>query len=335
MTHAYETIGADRLRAITLADAALWSLAFLAVVGAVGGGTYYAVGQTSPVEPQGAPPPAMMLELAPISMAPPVEEIAAEDGEFSPFEQSAASADALPAEAPDMIEPLELAEASPVEPVETVPPNEALEPLPLETPEPDAPTELVDPAPVEPLEEIIPDIIEAENAEVYVPAPLALPETIAERRRAFAQTQERERQEREERRQEQQRQQAASQQTAPRSVQATPNERTAAPTQTETTQRMPTVSPERWNALLKSHLARHTQYPSESQRRREIGLPYVRIVIDAQGNVTSRRLARSSGYPTLDEAALDMIDRASPVPAPPPNYVGQPFDVPVNFNLRR
>ena len=57
---------------------------------------------------------------------------------------------------------------------------------------------------------------------------------------------------------------------------------------------------------------------------------------DASGSVTSARVARSSGSAELDKAALDMVRRASPVPAPPPEIARSRMNisVPVQFSLK-
>jgi protein TonB len=84
-----------------------------------------------------------------------------------------------------------------------------------------------------------------------------------------------------------------------------------------------------------SYLNRHKRYPRSSQSRREEGLAQVEFSIDPRGNVLSARVVRSSGFPELDQAALDMISRASPVPAPPPEIAQarMTLNLPVQFDL--
>jgi periplasmic protein TonB len=62
----------------------------------------------------------------------------------------------------------------------------------------------------------------------------------------------------------------------------------------------------------------------------------VAFTIDPSGQVISSRVTRSSGNPLLDQAALDMLSRASPVPAPPREIAKprMPVTVPVVFDLR-
>jgi protein TonB len=82
-----------------------------------------------------------------------------------------------------------------------------------------------------------------------------------------------------------------------------------------------------------AHLERLKRYPAGARARREEGTAYVRFSIDANGNVRSAQLARSSGHAELDAAVLALVRRASPVPAPPP---GAPQDItaPVRFTIR-
>lgn len=62
-----------------------------------------------------------------------------------------------------------------------------------------------------------------------------------------------------------------------------------------------------------------------------IGTVRVQLVVDANGNVRSS--SANSGNPILDRAALDMVRRANPLPAPPPEsgMANKPFVLPVFF----
>jgi len=73
-------------------------------------------------------------------------------------------------------------------------------------------------------------------------------------------------------------------------------------------------------------------YPRASRRLREHGLVEVRVLVDAQGVPQEVRLARSSGFERLDEAALVALRAARFVPYAE-NGVSQPFWVviPVDF----
>jgi periplasmic protein TonB len=62
-------------------------------------------------------------------------------------------------------------------------------------------------------------------------------------------------------------------------------------------------------------LERHKRYPS--QARGEQGVTTLAFAIDRQGRLLSSRVVRSAGSAILDAAALAMLSRAQPFPAPP------------------
>lgn len=67
-------------------------------------------------------------------------------------------------------------------------------------------------------------------------------------------------------------------------------------------------------ATLNAHLARFKQYPSLARQRDQQGVAMLYFAIDAAGRVTAARIERTSGYEPLDEAALEMVWRAQPLP---------------------
>ncbi|MBM3584110.1 MAG: energy transducer TonB [Alphaproteobacteria bacterium] len=60
-------------------------------------------------------------------------------------------------------------------------------------------------------------------------------------------------------------------------------------------------------------------------------MAFVEFSLDPAGHVIASRLVRSSGFEVLDQEALALIDRASPLPTP-----DQPatFVAPLEFVLR-
>src|SRR5690606_31606956 len=76
----HETVGSDPLRRIGWRDGLLWGVALLTVLFVQAVGAFVlSTWREEPPAP-GAPPPAIMIELAEIAVAPQVEDIAAEDG---------------------------------------------------------------------------------------------------------------------------------------------------------------------------------------------------------------------------------------------------------------
>jgi protein TonB len=91
-----------------------------------------------------------------------------------------------------------------------------------------------------------------------------------------------------------------------------------------------------WQQLLLAHIERQKRYPSLARRRRQEGVTYLRFVMDREGQVLSARIERSSGYAILDEETMALIERAAPLPAPPPEVSGKQIEliVPVQFFIR-
>jgi len=95
-------------------------------------------------------------------------------------------------------------------------------------------------------------------------------------------------------------------------------------------------APDTWQGRVLARLGEFRRYPAGAQRRREQGVPYIRIVMDRSGRVLSSRLERSSGFPDLDREAVKLPERAEPLPKPPADVTGDTIElvVPVQFFLR-
>ena len=90
-----------------------------------------------------------------------------------------------------------------------------------------------------------------------------------------------------------------------------------------------------YGSLLSREFAKHKQYPRVAQMRGWQGTTRIELQIDAAGNVTTSRIAESSGYEMLDKQAMEMVRKASPLPLPPEALHGREFTivVPVAFKL--
>lgn len=89
-----------------------------------------------------------------------------------------------------------------------------------------------------------------------------------------------------------------------------------------------------WQKELAVHLDKHKRYPTDrSNQSAEI---VVRFELDRAGHVVSADIAKSSGDAAFDNAALTMMRRADPVPAPPPLIAdeGLTFSLPVIFRVK-
>jgi protein TonB len=92
----------------------------------------------------------------------------------------------------------------------------------------------------------------------------------------------------------------------------------------------------RWQTALLAHLQRHKRYPGLARNNNEQGVVYLRFTMNRAGAIVAKAIERGSGHASLDTEALALIDRAQPLPAPPPDVAGERFEfvVPVQFQLR-
>jgi protein TonB len=89
-----------------------------------------------------------------------------------------------------------------------------------------------------------------------------------------------------------------------------------------------------WQKELIAHLDKHKRYPTDrSQKSAEI---QIRFTLDRMGHVISTSIEKGSGDSAFDEAALAMVRRSDPVPAPPPVVAdeGLSFTLPVIFRIK-
>lgn len=200
--------------------------------------------------------------------------------------------------APDELKPLETTDTTAPEPV--TPAEKA-----IPSPEPTtAPPRQVESNPVE--QQVLTAL---ENVEVPLPLARPAPPKPAPARKAPP----------------------PSQATRKAKIDVTKSERTAG---SETTTGLgAAISPARWQSRLMAHLERRKRYPAAARSAHQEGTAYVRFRIDSSGNVLSVSLSRSSGHSTLDQAVLDLVRRASPVPPPPPG-ASTTIVAPVRFDIR-
>jgi protein TonB len=86
-----------------------------------------------------------------------------------------------------------------------------------------------------------------------------------------------------------------------------------------------------WQKSLASRLQRFQRYPAEAHGAS--GTVNVSFRIDRQGNVVTSRIENSSGSAILDNAALALLKRASPLPRPPSALPDSnlSFAIPIHF----
>lgn len=88
---------------------------------------------------------------------------------------------------------------------------------------------------------------------------------------------------------------------------------------------------------LAAALNQHKRYPYPAKRARHEGIVKLRFVIEKDGTVTQYEIADSSGYPLLDNATIEMVKRASPLPPIPAHLKRDRLTIvlPIEFSLRR
>lgn len=238
--------------------------------------------------PAGAPPEAVMLELAPLAVAPPVEAPAQE----APTPTTEAQPEEVTPETPPEPTPPEPTPPVPVEPQAVVAPE--LPPVPkAEVVLPPKPTPKPKPVPVQKVEK---------------PAP---PKPVAKK---------------------EQHKPVAQKTTAPPRADSHA-QAMAAPSPGASGSSM---APSNWKQMVFAALARNKRYPDAERMRGTQGTVSLSFTIDRSGRVVSAHVAGSSGSPALDEAAVAMAERASPLPPPPAEVPGSRINLvlPVRFSIR-
>lgn len=91
-----------------------------------------------------------------------------------------------------------------------------------------------------------------------------------------------------------------------------------------------------WQKSLLTHLNTNKRYPVQARARGDQGTAKVQFRIDRRGNVIASELLASSGSPSLDEEALAVLKRASPLPAPPAEFGGETIalTLPIQFRIK-
>lgn len=89
-----------------------------------------------------------------------------------------------------------------------------------------------------------------------------------------------------------------------------------------------------WQKELLVHLDKHLRYPAD--RNQKAAQVLLSLNLDKLGRVVAVEVIKSSGDEAFDAAALEMVRRANPVPAPPPLVAeeGLKFSLPVTFRIK-
>ncbi|RWM20052.1 MAG: TonB family protein [Mesorhizobium sp.] len=293
-----------------LRQASLWASA-AAITLAAHVAVAYAVQNLSFAEaPDGGPPAALAVEMAPLAIAPAVPEDVATLDPVTPDPPDAAEETPTVSEVkPDPIP----------EPVAEAPEPATEQPVDADKAEEAESAEQAVAALSEqqPLEEVVPDPAEALAPDVVIPLPQPKPVEAEIKPSKPVEAEKKSEKKPVEKPKHRPKKEKAEPPKAvtTASIDAKAGAKVAAPQSSDAAPRS-SVSPSRWNASLAAWITRHTRYPSAARSRKAEGSPNVTFTVDASGRVVSARLARSSGDADLDRAALVALQGAT-VPTPP------------------
>lgn len=288
-------------------ELALWSGAALIVASIHAGGGWYLHRGTPEVMLPPAAPPALMLDLPPMVVNADTVPLDTAD----PVDSEAAE---TPQEVKEQIKPVEQEVAQPIE--------EVTEPEPAE--------QIVK---SESLQEVVPDLVEAPLPEVAMAIPEPRPQIekpqpvvkpVREKKPVEKKKPEPVKEEKAEKPEKVEKKAVAN------SVAQQKAARTGANTQVaggSSGNAGSSVSPAQWKSRVGAHLMRYRR--SINAGRRGGGDALIRFTFNSGGSILSVALARSSGDKSLDDAAVSMVRRASPIPAPPSTVTAMFLTVPV------
>src|SRR5262249_31134236 len=77
------------------------------------------------------------------------------------------------------------------------------------------------------------------------------------------------------------------------------------------------VSSARWREQIRQILDRNKRYPVDAKSRREHGKVVLVFSLDRDGHVLSSQIEKSSGSRSLDQEAIDLLQRSQPFPSLP------------------
>lgn len=298
------------------------------MMGDAGGVTAQTVAENiSAAEASGAPDGEAMEEVMEQTVAPPppdtpvtevtdtppaeaVEMVEAEPVEPEPVETTEPEAEPVPQET-------EVAEAAEIVPVETVTAAVQPPPLPVTRPEPPVkPVEAVkQPRPIKLVKPVETKVVEARPVEAAPKQPKAdavLADKVLDAQKKKG--------------------------SGVFDIASSAPNRAAGPGQTQASSGGGGVAGARksYFATIQSWLERHKKYPRAARLRRYEGTVAFSFQIDRSGSIMKRSIVKSSGRKVLDEALLDLLKRADPMPAMPPEIVGATFDftTSIEYNLR-
>jgi TonB family protein len=94
-----------------------------------------------------------------------------------------------------------------------------------------------------------------------------------------------------------------------------------------------------YHSSLFAHTFKNVRYPSRARRLNREGRVIVQVLVAPDGALVASELAETSGYKSLDKAALAAVKDSDPFPVPPAGLatVEEPFEfiLPIEFKLQQ
>jgi len=93
---------------------------------------------------------------------------------------------------------------------------------------------------------------------------------------------------------------------------------------------------ESWRRAIIAHLGKHKRYPQAARVQNLTGTVTVHFVLDRGGHIVARSIVAPSGAPVLDQEVIALLERASPLPALPPQMRGERTEltIPIRYKLK-
>lgn len=90
-----------------------------------------------------------------------------------------------------------------------------------------------------------------------------------------------------------------------------------------------------WEGRVMARLERFRRYPNAARARRQEGIAQLRVSVARDGSLLALSLEATSGFPLLDQAALETFRRAAPLPKVPEDRPAPvELSFPVEFFMR-
>ncbi|WP_169754771.1 energy transducer TonB [Campylobacter curvus] len=94
-----------------------------------------------------------------------------------------------------------------------------------------------------------------------------------------------------------------------------------------------------WQGAVMSHLNKHKKYPNDALAKKQEGKVLLLVKIAEDGAVLECKIKKGSGVALLDEDALNLFKRASPLPKPPQSVLKGKreiiFSIPIDYNIKK